>query len=317
MRPAGIRALKLTTFALASGPLAWMVFGAFTDRLGANPVEAILNRLGFWTLVLLTASLVPTPAKEWLGLAWPVRVRRMLGLFAFSYASLHLLWYVGADQFFDWPLLVKDVVKRRFMAVGFAAWLMLVPLAVTSTDRWVRRLGYARWKRLHRLVYVAAGLGVVHFVWRVKADEREPLIFATVIGVLMAARLAVRARKAGPNRLWRRPRPAPRPADPACGLGGRVLSHYPFGPVGAAAGVVPARLRNGRFARTCCGPAVRGAPRAGRTPCHRSPDTTQGPGRPRSGPFPRRVDLAFVQGPLDGCPARTAGRVPRAYLVRL
>jgi len=167
-------------------------------RLGANPIEAILNRLGFWTLTLLAASLVPTPARSLLGLSWPIRLRRMLGLFAFTYGTLHLLFYVGVDQGLDVALLAKDVAKRKFMTVGFAAWLTLVPLAVTSTDAWVRRLGFARWKRLHRLVYLAAILGVLHFVWRVKADLSRPLVHASVIGLLLAVRLlpARRARRA-------------------------------------------------------------------------------------------------------------------------
>jgi sulfoxide reductase heme-binding subunit YedZ len=199
-----IRLLKAATFALACVPLAKIVVDALLGRLGANPIEQVLDRLGFWTLGLLTLSLAPTPAHDLLGLAWPIRVRRMLGLFAFSYATLHLSWYVGVDQFFDPAVLAEDVLKRKFMVVGFAAWLLLVPLAVTSTDRWVRRLGFARWKRLHRLVYVAALLGVVHFVWRVKADLRRPAWFAVAVGLLLTARLVpwaaarrARARVAG------------------------------------------------------------------------------------------------------------------------
>jgi sulfoxide reductase heme-binding subunit YedZ len=190
---ARIRLLKALTFAAASLPLAKIVADGLLGRLGANPIEAVLNRLGFWTLTLLTASLAATPAHDLLGLSWPVRLRRMLGLFAFSYATLHLCWYVGVDRFFDLDVLARDVAKRKFMAVGFAAWLLLVPLAVTSTDAWVRRLGFARWKKLHRLVYVAALLGAVHFVWRVKADLRRPAIFLVVLGALLAARLVPRA----------------------------------------------------------------------------------------------------------------------------
>jgi sulfoxide reductase heme-binding subunit YedZ len=160
-------------------------------RLGANPIELVQSRLGFWTLTFLALSLVPTPAHDLLGLAWPVRVRRMLGLFAFAYASLHLVWYVAIDQTLDVGLLVEDVVKRKFMTVGFTAWLLLLPLAITSTDRSVRRLGYARWKRLHRLSYAAALLGVVHFVWRVKADLRRPLWFVAAVGILLSVRVGV------------------------------------------------------------------------------------------------------------------------------
>lgn len=184
-----IRLLKGAAFALACLPLAKLVADGATGRLGANPIEMVLDRLGFWTLTFLVLSLAPTPAHDLLGLAWPVRIRRMLGLFAFSYATLHLLWYVGVDRFLDLRLLAQDVAKRKFMAVGFAAWLLLVPLAVTSTDRWVRRLGYARWKRLHRLVYAAALLGVVHFVWRVKADLRRPSWFAAAVAILLLARV--------------------------------------------------------------------------------------------------------------------------------
>jgi sulfoxide reductase heme-binding subunit YedZ len=195
------RILEAAAFALACVPLAKIVADGALGRLGANPIQEVLDRLGFWTLALLTLSLVPTPAHDLLGLAWPVRIRRMLGLFAFSYATLHLAWYAGVDQFFDLSVLASDVLKRKFMVVGFAAWLLLVPLAVTSTDRWVRRLGYARWKRLHRLVYAAALLGVVHFVWRVKADLRRPAWFAAAVGLLLAARLVPRAmqRRARPG----------------------------------------------------------------------------------------------------------------------
>ncbi|HUL60309.1 MAG TPA: protein-methionine-sulfoxide reductase heme-binding subunit MsrQ [Anaeromyxobacteraceae bacterium] len=224
-----IRLLEAATFALALVPLGKVAWDHWTGALGANPIEAVLNRLGFWTLTFLTLSLVPTPAHDLLGLAWPVRVRRMLGLFAFSYATLHLSWYVGVDQFFDLRVLAKDVVKRKFMVVGFSAWLLLVPLAVTSTDRWVRRLGYARWKRLHRLVYAAALLGVVHFVWRVKADLRRPAIFAAAVGGLLLARLvpwaAGRAARAG----RRRPGPVP---DAALTFGGGAEG--PPGPPGGS-----------------------------------------------------------------------------------
>lgn len=199
-----IRLVKAAAFGLSCLPLAKLVADGWLGRLGANPIEAVLNRLGFWTLTFLTLSLVPTPANELLGLVWPVRVRRMLGLFAFSYATLHLLWYVGVDRFLDLGLLVQDVAKRKFMTVGFAAWLLLVPLAVTSTDRWVRRLGYARWKRLHRAVYAVALLGVVHFVWRVKADLRRPSWFIAAVGFLLLARLVPpalrRLRAAAPER---------------------------------------------------------------------------------------------------------------------
>jgi sulfoxide reductase heme-binding subunit YedZ len=188
-----IRFLKGAAFALACLPLAKILVDGAAGRLGANPIEMVLDRLGFWTLTFLVLSLVPTPAHELLGVVWPVRIRRLLGLAAFSYATLHLLWYAGVDRLLYVRLLAQDVAKRKFMAVGFAAWLLLVPLAVTSTDRWVRRLGYARWKRLHRLVYAAALLGVIHFVWRVKADLRRPSWFAAAVAILLLARVTLAA----------------------------------------------------------------------------------------------------------------------------
>ncbi len=180
-------------------PIAKIAWDAFRDGLGANPIEAVQNRLGFWTLALLALSLVPTPARDLLGLAWPQPLRRILGVTAFAYALLHFLFYVGVDKFFDWRTISTDLTRRPFIMVGFAALLCLVPLAVTSTDGWVRRLGYRRWKRLHQLAWAAAGLGVVHFIWRVKADTRRPLAFAAVFAALLAARVPgwIRAARRG------------------------------------------------------------------------------------------------------------------------
>jgi sulfoxide reductase heme-binding subunit YedZ len=194
-RPRRDRWLKPVVFLLCSAPLAKLGLDAFTGGLGANPVEAGLNRLGFWTLTFVALALAPTPLHDLLGWKRPQRLRRMLGLFAFAYGTLHLAWYAGVDKFFDLREIAVDVTKRRFQAIGFAAWLSLAPLAVTSTDRWVRRLGYPRWKRLHRLAYLAAGLGVLHFVWRVKADLRKPLLFAAAVVALLAARVFVAARR--------------------------------------------------------------------------------------------------------------------------
>jgi sulfoxide reductase heme-binding subunit YedZ len=187
-------AARLVTAAVCAIPLFKVVADGLLHRLGANPVEAVLNRLGFWALVLLLASLAPTPLKILFGWTWPMPLRRMIGLFAFFYAFLHLSAYVGLDQFFDLAAILADVVKRKFITIGFAAFLLLVPLAVTSTNRAVRRMGFERWKRLHRLAYVAAILGVIHFVWRVKADLREPLVFAAVLVISMAVRLLSRRR---------------------------------------------------------------------------------------------------------------------------
>jgi methionine sulfoxide reductase heme-binding subunit len=188
------RWLAPATVAVGLAPLAKLGVAAFTGGLGANPIAEGMNRLGFWTLTFLAVSLAPTPAHDWLGLSWPQRMRRALGLLAFTYAALHFAWYLGVDKFFDLAEIGADIAKRKFITIGFAALVLLVPLAVTSTDGWVRRLGHARWKRLHRLAYAAAALGVVHFLWRVKADHRKPAIFAAVIGALLAARPLARLR---------------------------------------------------------------------------------------------------------------------------
>ena len=181
IKPVAISALLL--------PLAKIGWDAANGALGANPIEAVQNRLGFWAITLLALSLVPTPAKELLGVDWLQRLRRVLGVTAFAYALLHFLFYVGVDKFFDWRTISTDLTRRPFIMVGFAALLCLTPLAITSTDGWVKRLGFKTWKRTHRLVYLAAALAVVHFVWRVKADLRRPLLFAVIFLVLLAARL--------------------------------------------------------------------------------------------------------------------------------
>ena len=187
--------LPPATAALGLAPLAKLAADGLLGRLGANPVAEGLNRLGFWTLTLLTLSLVPTPARDLLGVKWPLRIRRTLGLLAFTYGALHFAWYLGVDKFFDLAEVGADIAKRPFITVGFAALLTLVPLAVTSTDRWVRRLGYVRWKRLHRLVYLTALLGAVHFLWRVKADHRKPAVFAAILAVLLALRAVAALRR--------------------------------------------------------------------------------------------------------------------------
>lgn len=175
-------------------PAADLARRYFTDALGANPIERVLNALGWWALVFLLVTLACTPAQWLTGRAWPARLRRLFGLVAFFYACLHLVTYVWLDQGLAWALLVEDVVKRKFMTAGLLALVLMAPLAATSTSRMVKRLGYPRWKRLHRLVYVAAVAGVIHFFWRVKADLREPAIFAAALGLLFALRIVARVR---------------------------------------------------------------------------------------------------------------------------
>jgi sulfoxide reductase heme-binding subunit YedZ len=190
--------LKPGVFVGALVPLAALGWQGLQGTLGADPVAIVLNRFGLLALIFLVATLAATPAKLLLGWTWPVHLRRMLGLFAFFYACVHFATYVAVDQRFDWPVLWADVTKRKFMVVGFVAFLLLVPLAVTSTDASVRRLGFRRWKALHRLVYVAAVLAAVHFLWRVKLDIRQPLLYALVVAALLLVRVvdAVRTRRA-------------------------------------------------------------------------------------------------------------------------
>jgi sulfoxide reductase heme-binding subunit YedZ len=189
--------LKPGLFVGALVPLAVLLWRAAQGTLGADAIAVGLNQLGYLALALLMAALACTPLKILTGWTWPIRVRRMLGLFAFFYASLHLLTYVGIDQQLDWPVLWGDVTQRKFMIVGFLAFLCLAPLAWTSTDASVRRLGFKRWKALHRLAYVAGVLAVVHFTWRVKSDVRVPMTWAAILGVLFLVRIAdgVRTRR--------------------------------------------------------------------------------------------------------------------------
>jgi len=186
--------LKPLVFAASLSPLLWLASRAVRGTLGPDPVAEVLNRLGLYAICLLFCSLACTPLQIVLGWTWPLRIRRMLGLFAFSYACLHFSTYLFVDQGLDFKGIGKDIVKRRFMTAGFAAWCALLPLAITSTKGWVRRLGYRRWKSLHRLAYVAGALACVHFVWRFKTALLQPLLFTAVLAVLLGVRLAARAR---------------------------------------------------------------------------------------------------------------------------
>lgn len=182
--------LKPAVFTAALVPLASVLLDAARRQLGADPINEALNRLGLTALVLLVASLACTPLRETLGWTWTIGLRRMLGLFAFFYASLHFSTYVIVDQGLRARAILADVTKRPFIISGFAAFLLLVPLAATSTAAAVQRLGFVRWKRLHRLAYVAGALAAFHFWLRVKSDVREPAIYAAVLAVLLLARVA-------------------------------------------------------------------------------------------------------------------------------
>lgn len=188
------RTLTRVVFVLALGPLAYLIAGALTGRLGANPIDAITDETGTWTLRFLVLALVVTPARRLTGVAALAPLRRTLGLFAFFYGTLHLLTYLALDQFFDISAILKDIAKRPFITAGFTAFVLMVPLAITSTARMTRRLGGRAWKRLHRLAYVCAVAGVVHYWWLVKADTRRPLVYGLVVAVLLGARAAWAAR---------------------------------------------------------------------------------------------------------------------------
>lgn len=198
--------LKPAVFAGAMAPLATIVARAATGALGADPIAESLNQLGLIALILLVASLACTPLKTITGWTWPIRIRRELGLLAFFYALLHVSVYGGLDQSFQFRGILADVVKRKFIFVGFAAFVLLIPLAATSTRTAVRRLGFVRWKRIHRLVYVAASLGALHFIWRVKKDLREPLIYAIALAALFLLRAVAYARARYKDRRAVRPR---------------------------------------------------------------------------------------------------------------
>ncbi|GAB4467148.1 MAG: protein-methionine-sulfoxide reductase heme-binding subunit MsrQ [Burkholderiaceae bacterium] len=178
-------------FALALVPLARLVWLAATDGLGANPVEFVVRSLGTWALVSLCVTLAVTPLRWATGWAWVLRLRRMFGLFTFFYATLHFLAVAGIDLGFDWAAIVKDIAKRPFITVGFAAFVLLIPLAATSTNAMVRRLGGRNWQRLHRLVYAIALLAIVHYWWHKagKNDFAQPTVYAVIVGLLLGVRL--------------------------------------------------------------------------------------------------------------------------------
>jgi sulfoxide reductase heme-binding subunit YedZ len=187
--------LKPGVFLGALVPLISIALRGSRGELGANPIARVENELGLAALVFLLAALACTPAKRLWGWTWQMRIRRELGLFAFTYASLHFLTYLVLDQFFDWNAIVADIVKRPFITVGFSALVLMIPLALTSTRGAVRRLGFRRWKLLHRLVYLAGILAVTHFIWRVKLDISQPILYAALLAALLAFRVVVWLRR--------------------------------------------------------------------------------------------------------------------------
>ena len=181
------RYLKPVVFFFCLLPCLLLIWQAYNDSLGANPIDEITDRTGEWILRFLLLTLLMTPLKRLLGWTWPIRIRRMLGLYAFFYACLHLLTYLWLDQFFEWKEIWLDIVDRPFIMAGMTAFILLVPLAVTSDKLMIKRLG-KNWKRLHRLAYVIPVLGTLHFWWLVKADVREPLVYGALLTILLLQR---------------------------------------------------------------------------------------------------------------------------------
>ncbi len=195
------RVAKPIVFVLALGPLAWIIWTAVssglgpTGPLGANPIEYINRYLGDWAIRFLLLSLAVTPVRGITGWNWIMRFRRMIGLYAFFYVCLHLSSYIGLDQFFDWGEIWKDIIKRNYITVGMLTFLMLVPLAATSTNGMVKRLGGKRWTNLHKLIYVAGVTSCFHFYMMRKGVQLEPIIYGAIAGVLLGNRLAAHLRK--------------------------------------------------------------------------------------------------------------------------
>ena len=200
LSPRTIAVLKAVVFAAALIPIAHLAYSAIwnIDALGANPAEYITRSVGDWTLRFLLLTLAVTPMRKLLGWPWLARLRRMLGLYTFFYAVIHFCCYIAFDHVFEMAEIVKDVLDRPFITLGFIALLLLVPLAVTSTNRMVKRLGAHRWIALHRLVYVIALLGVTHFWMMVKRDITEPAIYAVILALLLGYRLWDARRRATP-----------------------------------------------------------------------------------------------------------------------
>jgi sulfoxide reductase heme-binding subunit YedZ len=195
MSPARIRGLKVLVFVLCLVPLGKLALEAFNVAgltLGANPVEELLHRFGIWGLNFLLITLAVTPVRQLAGLPWLLRFRRMLGLFAFFYVSMHFLVYAGLDQRFALSSIIEDIAERPYITIGFSALVLLIPLAATSTNGMMRRLG-RNWKKLHRLIYPIAILGVWHFYWQVKLDTLEPTVYAFILALLLGYRLWRRA----------------------------------------------------------------------------------------------------------------------------
>lgn len=197
---------KIAVFLLCLAPLSWLAWRAWNQNLTANPIEYITHFTGDWTIRFIVFTLAVSPLRKLLHLPDLIRFRRMVGLFAFFYGSLHFLTWFAIDKFFDFHEILKDVAKRPFITAGFTAFFLMLPLAATSTAGWIRRLGGRRWQRLHQLIYATAIAAVVHYYWLVKSDIRLPLFYGALVALLLAYRIGAWA-------LSRRPRTAPLPAS--------------------------------------------------------------------------------------------------------
>jgi sulfoxide reductase heme-binding subunit YedZ len=200
------RLVKFATFLACLIPLGQLGYRFYTDDLGVNPIETLTHFTGSWALIILLASLSVTPLRKLTGWHQLIKFRRLLGLFAFFYAVLHFTIYLVLDHFFDWQAILKDIVKRPYVTVGFSALVIMTPLAATSTAAMIRRFG-KRWQQLHRLVYVAAILGVLHFYWLVKKDIRRPAQYAAVLALLLGFRLAIKLTPLFKQKLAGKPTP--------------------------------------------------------------------------------------------------------------
>lgn len=183
-----LNGIKVFLFMVCLVPLLRLAWGAWQNELGANPIEFVTRSLGDWTLSFLLITLTISPLRKLTGWHWILRLRRMLGLYTFFYAVLHLTTYLWLDQFFDWSAIAKDILKRPFITIGMSTFVLLIPLAVTSSNAMIRRLGGRRWQQLHRSIYVIAIFAVVHYWWMVKLDTRQPLIYAIILGMLLGIR---------------------------------------------------------------------------------------------------------------------------------
>jgi len=190
-----ITSLKGLVFIVSLLPLSWLIYALLTDQLGANPIEAVTRDTGLWALRFIMVTLLISPLRKLTGINQFIRFRRMLGLFAFFYASLHMLLYLGLDQFFDLHEIWLDIVKRPFITVGFISFILLIPLTITSTDKMIKRLGGRRWKKLHYLIYLIIVLSCVHFYMLVKQDKTEPLIYLLIAILLLGVRVFSQRRR--------------------------------------------------------------------------------------------------------------------------